>query len=320
MTLNATVFHPQYIAQVSDRRLSDIRGVPTTDAANKLVVVVCQDATLLVTYTGVGAFPRSGSRSLQRVDSWIAERLQDRRATDLAAEGVVAEVIECGNSLFARSAARVVPHVFAIAGWVGEPGLASARFWRVDNISPDGTPRPNFSAVACRASPGLVVATGAVAALERLIRRKLSGRLRAAKSSDDVARILVETVREAAASEKGRTIGPNCVVAMLSPSGQAGIAGYGLAGRQEAISPTALWAAGSNSFLVKDVQVSSAAYGLRLGEGPRRLELMSGRMAGKLVTTKLPAGSVSWQTRMGHIDRKSASESSIPVVGVFGLE
>jgi len=304
VTLNITVFGKGWLAQASDRRLSDPKGIaPPIDNSNKLIVVVAVDGTLLITYTGVGAVRRSPSTSLVGLDLLLAEWLQDHGAAALSTDAVVAEVLEFANSMFPRFG-DPCPHWFSAAGFVS--GRNKGKLWAIHNVK-TGSPSRGFTAFTSAAAPGDTVVTGAVPAVGQTTKRRLRARLKQVQSSDDVARALVDAIRESAESERGETIGRDCIVAALTSDGKCAVAGFSVEGEPLAISPTLLWSTEAESVLVTGITVTSTAYGVLFGTPSRQIELLIGRMRGRLVNGPLPDGAIEAKFRIGKLGGGSNS-------------
>jgi hypothetical protein len=75
MTLILTLWSPERIIQVSDRRLTGPNGKLVTDEANKAVGVWCDDAHFSVAYTGLARVRHAKTRRWIGTDKWIADTI-----------------------------------------------------------------------------------------------------------------------------------------------------------------------------------------------------------------------------------------------------
>lgn len=247
MTLNITAANPWFVAQVSDRRLT-WAGRPYDDEANKVVVLGCRDALLLVTYTGLGYVDEL------RTDDWIAEVLDANKVVRRDMGFAVEVLRQAATEAFSRLGEpdRGAAHTFLLAGWHPRRKRQIPYIWMVSNCQDlrngrFGCVRERFEVQYVRmardARPdtvALVVWTGAEAAADRAELARLRGALFGARDPESATAAMVTMILRAADHpEYGRYIGRDCMVAIAPREGMGDVDCYyvGLAGGRVAYTP-----------------------------------------------------------------------------------
>ncbi len=219
MTLNLVVANHWHVVQVSDRRLT-LNGEPWDDHANKCIVLLCRDALLSLTYTGlayIGDVP---------TDQWIADIL-DRYNTPERDMGWSVGILRSAASR-AFQEGMVPPAeienelTIMAAGWHWRAGRPQAYIWEVTKGSSTKV-KPCFKSQYWRlrrfAKPGealVIAAAGAVGALEGTTWNADVHRVKAERNPERIVEYLVNVVREASKHPVfGRLIGDNCMAVVL---------------------------------------------------------------------------------------------------------
>lgn len=268
MTLNVTVLSDTLVVQVSDRRLVDaFTGTMVDDGANKAVVLASAQAMLAMTFAGIGQAAET------RVDHWLADGLHEAGMAELPAERTPQFIAEAATEWFRTFPPTVnKSHVFSVAGWSwDEPGQPPRPvFWLVTNQKEGKsteTPQAgeSFEVIAPRRRGAYM--TGALPAVTRASRRRLTAIMRAARTLEDVENTAVSAVREAA-SQPGWSwaIGRNCMAVSISNRRQAIATYYPDGSAPEAFGPQLILYAGGRRLVIRDPVVAPFA-GRLLGFG-----------------------------------------------------
>ncbi len=245
MTLVVTAATANFVAQVSDKRLTLPDGSPFDDEANKAVVLSCEDGDLAIAYTGlayVGELQADGLGKF-RTDDWLVEVLTKRRAGRMLASRVIAMLTEEATKEFAEM--PVSPEnkraSFYVGGWPNAAGLEPA-LWLISNFEFLAAPMPvlrwrgwhrgrclpaakdAFGVALVRPRKWtrktcLIVVGGRDTAVVHAGKRlkKLKDFLVKAPEPIEVTRRLVNFVRQCADhEEEGKYIGRNCEAVFIS--------------------------------------------------------------------------------------------------------
>ncbi|MBI5948618.1 MAG: hypothetical protein HY875_10825 [Chloroflexi bacterium] len=325
MTLNITIVHSDFVAQVSDRRLTyPDRTSVASDEANKAVIVRCRNATVAITFCGVGGFGTPQQSSYKGIDEWLAEAAQDAGVAELDAETLPGFVCSSATDLFGRHQITGIPHAFVLAGWVDHPTQATRkrpRIWVIDNDDGTGSFGSSFRIRPRAARTGSLVATGAISAVTRGSRRVLLSRLKSATSSDGVVQALIAALRGAAATSDGASIGSSCLVVFLTRDGRCVTCSFDANGSQRSFGPHVLWTIGTKSVLAAGPVASGINLGIVLGDGPRQVQLLGGRTTARVSRGPAPAGSIEARLRFGELRHTvPTSEPPKAVLGLVALE
>ena len=100
MTLVVCAMNKDYAIQISDRRLS-AAGMPTTDESNKAFSFHCDDARLLVGFSGLA---RCGSFEM---GPWLTEALRDAGPPDFKVNSIMQRFCDRANNGFSKHPALV---------------------------------------------------------------------------------------------------------------------------------------------------------------------------------------------------------------------
>lgn len=95
MTLIITVANDENIIQVSDRRLSYSKGKPN-DESNKAIVMYCNDARMVIGYTGLAEAGKFKTRD------WLLDALNKCGPPDFTANGIINRFREMASQDFAN--------------------------------------------------------------------------------------------------------------------------------------------------------------------------------------------------------------------------
>lgn len=246
MTLIVTVATHKFVAQASDRRLTNpVTGELFTDHANKAVVLECQDGILSFAYAGAGFVGERQADGLgeQRTDDWLLDVLSRNAAAELRADETVTMLAEEASQKFASFSRQVDDTRLSIvvAGWPKVAGLVPGIWW-ISNFESSSSPsrkdssfhisntkvspvaEPTFE-VGCmwlrrEVKKGCIILVGGQ---EQIVihpqkqLRKLRDFLLRTKEPEEVTRKLVNFIRRCADDPKhGKYIGRNCMAVFLS--------------------------------------------------------------------------------------------------------
>ena len=246
MTLAITVATHNFIAQASDRRLTDSKtGELFTDHANKAVVLDCQDGILSFAYTGlgfIGDIQADGFGQL-RTDDWLAEVLSRNGAAGMRADEAITMLAEEAGQEVAKMklASSYKRTSFYVAGWPKVAALVPGIWW-ISNFESSSSPSRkdssfhiSYTRVSAVAEPtfevgcmwlrkeikrGCIILVGPQE--ETVIHpQKQLGKLRdfllRTTEPEEVTKKLVNFIRRCAGHPKqGKTIGRNCMAVFLS--------------------------------------------------------------------------------------------------------
>lgn len=325
MTLNLTLVHPSGIVQVSDRRLVNYAdGRLMADDANKAVIIRCRNASLAITFSGIGGLGTPSRASYRGVDDWLAESAQDAGIAELGADDAVEFVRSEATDWFRRNRIDQQAHTFVVAGWVdrsraGPPGIPTV--WRISNVDRSGSLRSSFETQRRSSQFGSFLATGNAAAITRESRRLLGSRIRAATTAEDLVDALVVCVRRAAGTAVGSTIGASCLVVLLAPDGRCVTCSLDSQGVATLFGPHVLWVSGDRSVLAVGPEASAGNLGIVLGDGTRQTHLLGGRIRARIAREGTHAGQVQAKLRFGVLRHSEPVGSSVGnLIGLVRLE
>lgn len=211
MTLNITVSCPDYVIQASDRRMTR-GGEPSSDEANKAVVVQAIDCDFAVTFTGLGEL------DAKSVDDWIVQVLIDTKAPTIGIDACLDGLRTAASEAFARLRAKgiVEPHTFVIAGWK-HFWRANAKIWLVTNCENEAgqmvqPPYDEFELRGGHSAPFQVIITGTEPAVDQETLPRLMNQLHMKLHPYEMCDSVVREIRLAAKHPQyGRYIGTNCM-------------------------------------------------------------------------------------------------------------
>lgn len=228
MTLILSFVTSQFVAQVSDRRLTSPDGVLIDDEANKACVFECQDGIFTISFTGLATL--GGDRT----DRWLADLLTESKAGQ---DGMGAAV-----ELIRRAASDRLQHLqlpahfksltFVMAGWHFEQSRERACVWTISNSEDkDGpilaAPTSQLEAFFMRqrfdfeqGKVCLISVNGTENAVDRACRKRMKKLRRAGmenpQKGESICRMMVELVRVAARHPTyGSRIGRSCIATYI---------------------------------------------------------------------------------------------------------
>ena len=186
-----SVLTEDYVAQVSDMRLTAADGSAVSEEAAKTVV---WDGRFLVGYTG---FACSEGES---TDKWLASVLADKTELEPAVESVRSEAERRAAALPGKGRHLAVGGV----GWgrrSGADGLV-AMWFEVSNIDIGGAPAPGTftGTIGVLRTPFLIRRLGQALPTRARIERQVRGRIRAGSSAGAVVQTLARCIREVAST------------------------------------------------------------------------------------------------------------------------
>lgn len=223
MTLNITVANHWFVAQVSDRRLTDRRRL-FDDRWNKAVVVGCRDAVLAITYTGLGYFNE------WPVDEWVVKVLDQSKAVTREGGFAIRAICSAAAADWRRlpDADKRRPHTFIAAGWHWRRQRQMPYMWMVSNCdsldgAPPSAPSGRFGVGRVRGRPdaragevSLVVVTGAERATTQKAVDGVGKLARTASDPKPVVTAMLEVIRSAAGHPTdGHLVGRDCMSVVL---------------------------------------------------------------------------------------------------------
>ena len=226
MTLNLTASTLRYVCQVSDRRLirvtQDGKTELYTDHANKSTLLSCNDASLTVSYNGIGEDLLSATRT----DLWLVKALQKSNPAKNPIGKVLEEFKEQSSEWInnlrrnTQSNDELYRHTFVFAGYVGV--IVPVIFY-VSNFEDLKTnqellhPLPEFVCTFSRPIPGSknpcsLHAGGVYNALNKDDIDLFSDVIqKPGAQPKDVINIMVRVIQKV--SEKSTLVGKNCMSA-----------------------------------------------------------------------------------------------------------
>jgi hypothetical protein len=237
MTLIVTACTLNFVAQASDRRLAYPNGELFDDDANKCILLECRDASLSLSYTGLG-FVRK-----ERTDIWLVDVLVELKAALMPAEAAVSELANVLTREFAQlRPAHPDPRLTLVAcglprgGGQRSPLLVTiSNFEEPDDVSPSSTlhtwrtrplsnARPQFTCTVGELDPRdkkavVIQVSGTEEAVQHFPKRarKLREFFSRNPSGEEVTHRLVAFIRRCADhKEEGKFIGRNCMATFMS--------------------------------------------------------------------------------------------------------
>ena len=231
MTLNVTLANHRFVIQVSDRRLT-VGGCPFDDDANKAAILVCRNAVMSITYTGLGYFGELP------VDDWIVELLDQNNAARRDVGFAVSLLRQAAAQTFPELPPqdRKVGHTFLLAGWQLHKKRQVPYVWLISNcedkrgrlIEP---PAGHFRARYFRPEKGaeaeslsLALITGMEPAVAPGTAERLGELSRSTMEPDALRDEAVSVIRKAADHpDYGRYIRRNCLSVVLPQPGTSQI-------------------------------------------------------------------------------------------------
>jgi hypothetical protein len=220
MTLNITLATPSFVAQASDRRMTR-RGQPSSDEANKAVVIKAVDGDITVTFAGLGVLDR------MPVDDWLLERLSQDKSPTRGIEACVQSIRESATAAFLgmQHGRTMELHTFVVAGW-SLYWKANAKIWVVSNCENENLemteePYDEFVVREVRPTRHCVLITGMEPAVDpRALDRLVMG-TREGVPIEQVLDAMVSEIRLAARHpDHGKYIGETCMTVAMRPDGQ----------------------------------------------------------------------------------------------------
>jgi hypothetical protein len=226
VTLIISLITPEFVCQISDRRLTDINtGDPIPWKANKTIIV--PPARMMVSHTGLAQ-----ATTRYAMDEWLALKLFELRDTP----DFFARLADDATELFRRirGPARDKRHAFAFVGWMPEepgrldrPEFAGAPFYGLVSNFIDPTV-PSFAPEAwdafthverplMRGEPALVFTAGAglpSEAAETLVGDVRSALRSASGNERAIAQRFVRVVETVASRDS--TVGGGAFVAAIA--------------------------------------------------------------------------------------------------------
>ena len=272
MTLNLTALSANFVAQVSDRRLTHVSTSGSIsiddDDANKAVVLSCSDSLLAITFTGLGKLETTaglGKLNTIRVDEWLVDVLQREALCELECDVAVQKFSRLATEWF-RSirSSWSGPHNFIFAGFQKRSNTKQfqARVWFVTNS--ESSDYSNFEVRSFNKFGTYV--TGWLSAFTRAERKRVEAAFRTAKNFEQIETALINGIRNAASRPNGKPIGKSCMSISLAPPMTAVSRFHPEKGHAHNFAPHVVWYEGGRNYAVKGIDhLTEGRYSLVFG-------------------------------------------------------
>lgn len=217
MTLIVSILTDELTAQASDRRLTAVRSGKAIqiakDNAIKTVYVRCRDAHFSISWTGIGMVVDATTKKATGTSEWITAALVKMDAIYLSLEAIVRYFTDHAALQFQQFS---IPTTFVFCGFQHhyEDGGPHSKVFGFEVSS-----GPFTRLEVLRRKNSVIFIHGATDAVTALIQRDLRryfkrGRFRQ-EYSKNISTILVNSIRAAASTKVGTTVGRDCLTAVI---------------------------------------------------------------------------------------------------------
>ena len=264
MTLNITMVMPNYIIQVSDRRMVSVpSGKVYNDEANKGIVVKADDGIFSVIFAGIGTVGK------QRVDLWLADQMLHEGIPELpvshAGDIIASHATDWFNTFPVNIDQRTKRHTFTLAGWENSITGVMPVVWRVTNSVTHNDvslelANDSFDAwkIPMHPSSAGVFVSGLCGAITRQSRQNIQAALRAHATPIRIEQVLVGIVQAAASNPQWAWgVNDNILSIIMDKSGEVQATHY--AGQYYSrYVPPILWYEAGRDYIAGDAWITSS--------------------------------------------------------------
>jgi hypothetical protein len=197
MTLLLSLSNESFSVLLGDRRLTS-NGIVQDDEANKLCVLFCDDARIVIAFTGIAAYGNF------RTQDWLRDTLYSIGETIHGLDAILAELQSRASNIFSRFKGQ--PIAFLISGYRYQPEAKRVAFVLSNFENSKEVIEPQNNLVLRELPDDSVTAIGCTSALVQKDYSALEKMLQAGNPAPVVLRKAVQIVQRAAKDQKSRRL------------------------------------------------------------------------------------------------------------------